>query len=241
MFYQYLKRGLIAGLIGGTAYGVFVAVVATPLITHAESFEQGHSEAAVSELVAITTSIGAGVGWGLLLGLVVFGAVYFFLEPAIPGRPDTKSYLLGAAGFITASGAPWLILPPVPPGVENALPTETRITWYVIMMVAGAFACGLAGYTYRRLRHRVNHPIAIAGALLPFALLAIPVVVAPANPVTGPIPGALATAFSGMVATGQLVLWLGLSGTHAWLIDRAPEATTVGTTTVDPAVSSPDT
>lgn len=241
MLYQYLKRGLIAGIVAGTIYGGFVALVATPLITHAESFETEHAEPAVSELVAVTTSIGAGVGWGLLLGIVVFGAAYFFLEPAIPGRADTKTYLLGGAGFITVSGAPWLILPPVPPGVENTLPTKTRITWYAIMMVAGALACGLAGYTYRRLRHRLNHTIAITGALLPFALLAIPVVVAPANPVSGPIPGALAAAFSGMVATGQLLLWLVLAGTHAWLTNRAPSDTTPGTPTLDQGLSTPET
>lgn len=241
MLTGYLKRGLITGLIGGIFYGTFIAFVFTPLIRHIETFESGHQEAAVTEIIATVASIGAGVTWGLLLGLVVFGAGYFFLEPAIPGQPDTKSYLLGAGGFITISGAPWLLLPPLPPGVETALPTSTRILWYSLMMLSGAITCGLAGYIYRLLRARQHVILAIAGGITPFFLLTVPVVLAPANPTTGPVPPTLTVAFTGTVITGQVGLWIVLGGTHAWLINRVPPWSEHGTTSYNPALSLTDT
>lgn len=234
MLTEYLKRGVITGLVGGLAYGLFVALAATPLIAHAEAFEAGHHDPAVSEFAAITTSIGAGVGWGVLLGIVVFGFVYFFLEPLLPGRDDTKSYVVGAAGFVTVSGAPWLILPPVPPGAVNALATETRIIWYAVMMLCGAVACGLSVYLYRRLKTRWDRYAAAVGALAPFALLVLPVILAPSNSISGPIPADLVIAFRWVVVAGQVGLWVILASTHAWLMHRTPADNPMGTATTDP-------
>ena len=116
MLFAHLRRGLVAGAAGGVVYGLFVASVVVSLVELAESFEAGGHEAAVSATTTVVVSVGGGVLWGLFLGLLVFGAVYYFFEPAIPGEGATRSYLLGAAGFVTVSGAPWLVLPPLPPG-----------------------------------------------------------------------------------------------------------------------------
>lgn len=78
-------------------------------------------------------------------------------------------------------------------------------------------------YSYNRFRDREGRAKASLVAVLPFALLAIPVVVAPANPVTGPIPHGLAVTFRWLVVFGTVLLWLVLASTHAWVVDRTEE------------------
>lgn len=222
MFTRYVTRGLKAGLVAGIAFGVFVALVGDPLVGYAETFEHGHGggEPVVSGTITTVVSIVGGILLGILFGAVVLGAAFYFLEPAIPGVAGTKSYVLGTAGFITVSGAPWLLLPPQPPGVEQALATEVRIVWYLIMMVTGALACGLSGYAYTRLRTQYGRPPAFIGAFVMLGLIPVVAAIGPANPVSGPIPVELAYVFRTVTGVGQVGLWFVLASAHAWLCRR---------------------
>ena len=227
MLTRHLRRGLQAGVAGGLVFGLFVALVGNPLIRYAETFEGGHGHAhahggsAVGpEAVRSIASVAGGVVFGVLLGTVVFGALYYLLEPAIPAASGTKSYVLGASGFLTVSGAPWLLFPPQPPGVEAALATDVRIRWYLGMVLAGALACGLAGLAYTRLRGRRGLLPALLGAALPFCLLPILAALGPATTTSGSIPAALAHVFQMVTVVGQVGLWFVLASAHAWLLDR---------------------
>ena len=226
MLTNYVTRGLKAGLVGGIAFGLFMALVGNPFIGYAETFEHTHHHGGpvVSGAATTVVSIVGGALVGILFGTVVFGAVFYFLEPAIPGAAGIKSYVLGAAGFVTVSGAPWLVLPPQPPGVEQALAIDTRLTWYLGMMVGGALACGVAGYAYTRLRPQYGRLAGIIGSVAALALLPIVAALAPSNATSGPIPGSLAYVFQATVAVGQVGLWYVLASAHAWLEDRATES-----------------
>lgn len=223
MFADYVVRGVGAGLVAGAAFAAFVALVGNPLVAGTEAVAGDaaahHAAPVVPGAVAGAVSVVAGVALGLLYG-AGFGVAYFFLEPVIPGGTGAKSHLLGAAGFVTVSGAPWLVLPPQPAGVEQALPTDVRLAWYAGMMGLGALVCGLAGYAYIRVRRTRGMPLAFAAAALPFALLLVPAVLAPANPVHGGVPDALVAAFRGVVLFGQVALWAVLAGAHARLCRR---------------------
>jgi predicted cobalt transporter CbtA len=254
MFFEYLKRGLVAGLVAGLAFGVFMAFVGNPFVGYADALAHGEGHAAetggdghheeaegaheesghhgtessgsvVSMAMTKLVSVLASGFWGLLFGAAAFGIAFYFLEPAIPGAAGTKSYLMAAAGFVTVSGAPWLALPPVAPGMQQALPTETRLLVYGGMMVAGAAACGLAGYAYNRLREDYGRPLAVVVAAVPLAALLVAVPLAPANPTTGDVPATLAAAFRGFVVFGQLGLWFVLASVHAWLQRRSDDET----------------
>jgi len=243
MLIDYIVRGVKAGLVAGVVFGLFMAIVANPVIAFADernhaagdSHEAGHGGegdhheaghggagsdqqgAAVSTAVTKTVSVIASGLWAVLFGGVVFGAVYYFLEPAIPGTGKAKSYVLGAAGFVTISGAPWLVLPPTSPGAGQSLPTETRILLYGGMMVAGAFVCLLAGFAYNRARESNGRALASVAAALPFGLLAIPAVLAPTNTVQGALSPSLRSGIFGMIVFGQVLMWLLLAATHAQL------------------------
>ncbi|RDI70266.1 CbtA family protein [Halopelagius longus] len=236
MFFTYVKRGVKAGVVAGLVFGLLVALVGNPFIAFADEFGgaghhadghthetgESHHDSAVSAAVTNAVSVVSGVLWGVLLGGVVFGVAYYFLEPAIPGTGGTKSYLLAVAGFVTASGAPWLALPPQI-GAEQSLPTDTRLLVYGGMMVAGAFVCLLSGFAYDRLRGEYGRATAAVVAVFPFGLLAIPVALAPSNSVESALPSEFAVGLTGMVVFGQALLWLVLAGTHALLGRRATD------------------
>lgn len=232
MLADYVARGAAAGLVAGVAFAAFVALVGNPLVAGTEAVAvggaHGHEASVVSGAVTSAVGVAAGVALGLLFG-VGFGLVYFLLEPVVPGGAGVRSYLLGAAGFVTVSGAPWLALPPRPAGVEATLPTDVRLAWYAGMMVLGALACGLAGYAYARVGQTRGRPLALAAAAAPLAFLLVPSLLAPAPaPGHGALPDALVAAFRGVVLFGQVGLWAVLAGTHAWLCRRDAPAASPG-------------
>ncbi|WP_233752223.1 MULTISPECIES: CbtA family protein [Halostella] len=223
--YGALKRGVGAGAVAGVAYGLFVALVATPAIAFAETFEAGHGHGAGIDLASAAPSVVGGALFGLLLG-ACFGVVYYLLEPALPGASDTRNYLLAAAGFVTVSGAPWLALPPQAPGAEYAFGSDARLAVYAAMMALGALVCALSLLAWRR-TEGAGTVARAAAALLPFGLIVVAGVAAPTAPSSGPIPDALATAYRGLVVVGQVLLWTTLATAHVWFLDRtaAPDVT----------------
>ncbi len=242
-----LGRGLVAGLAAGLVFAVFLAVVASPMIGLSESLAGGeadvgdhdgadpdhgagaeghetageghdHAESAVSTTVAEAVSLAGAVALGLLAGAVL-GGVHFLLEPALPGGPDGRSYLVAVGGFVSASGAPWLALPPVPPGATESLPVGTRIALYAGLMVAGALACGCSLLAYRRVSDRAGTRTGAVAAAVPLAALVAGASLAPTNAVSG-APPALVAAYRGVVLVGQLTLWGVAATVHARLLDR---------------------
>ncbi|SEW28531.1 CbtA family protein [Halobacterium jilantaiense] len=218
-----LERGALAGVAGGLVHGLFVWLVGTPLIRLAETHEHHHGgEPAVSAAVASVTSVAGGVLFGVVLGVVVFGLAHYVLEPALPDGAGARSLLLGAAGFVTVSGAPWVALPPQPPGVEAALATDVRLGIYVGMMALGALACALAWRAYTAARDRRWARAAALGAVAVAVLPAAGVLTPPAV-AASPVPATLTTAFRWTTVFGQVALWFVLAATHAWLVGRVDD------------------
>ncbi|WP_248898023.1 CbtA family protein [Haloplanus halobius] len=224
MLTAHLARGLKAGAVAGLAFGLFMAFVGNPVVAHADAVVEGaHAHGAGGHTgPSLTTlvSVGGGVLWGVLAG-AVFGVAFFVLEPAIPADGGVRSYLLAAAGFVTASGAPWLALPPAVPGVEATLPTRTRLLVYGGMMVAGLLACLLAGAAYHRASDRYGRREGVVAAAAPFVGVVLVATLVPASTApTGAVSPELTAAFRGVVVFGQVTLWAVLAVTHAWLHRR---------------------
>lgn len=253
MLADYVVRGAKAGLVAGLLFGLFVALVANPLIAvadgqahagdhheHEGAGEHGehHHESAVSATTTDAVSVASSVLWGLLLGAVVFGVVGYFLEPLVPGEGAIQSYVLAAGGFVTVSGGPWLLIPPTVPGAERAIATETGMAMYGGMIVASALACLLAAISYDRLRDRRGRRTAGAVALVPLGALATVPILSPFEIATGSLSPELAGAVLGTVVFGQVLLWLALAATHARLEPTADEATRVEQRTTDPSLAA---
>lgn len=223
MFVDYVTRGVKAGVVAGLVFGLFVALVLNPLVGYADAAGHDHGEdSAVSFAVTETVSAVSGVLWGVLLGGVVFGVGFYLLEPLLPGSGALRSYVLAGMGFLTASGAPWVALPPTP-GVETALPTEIRLALYGGLMIIGALLSLLALAAYDRLRSR-GRAVATAAAALSLTPLAVPAAFAPATTADAALPPSLSVGVTGAVVFGQLLLWLLLAATHARFHAAGPHA-----------------
>ena len=231
MIWEYCRRGLLAGLVAGGAYGLFVAAIGNPLVDHVEGLAgHGHEGAgAVGEATAAAVSVGGGVLWGLLLG-ALFGVAYFLFEPAVPGSRAAKPYVLAAAGFLSVSVVPWLVLPPGVPGVEQSLPAETRLLLYAVLVVAGALLAALAVVLYGRAAPR-SRGLAAAVGLAPviLAVLVVPAAT-PTLVATGDVPTDVVVAFRGLVALGQAGLWLLIAASFDWLARRGRREPAAGGT-----------
>ncbi|MDF9746026.1 CbtA family protein [Natrinema salsiterrestre] len=238
MLVDYLERGVLAGAIAGIAYGVYMAIVANPLIGYMETLADGrehgghahgtgdHSHEAaehahaVSEATTAVVSVGSGVLWGILLG-GVFALAFYFLEPALPGRGRLKTYVLAGAGFLTVSVAPWLVLPPATPGAELAFDPTVRSAIYVGMMVLGALVAAVSIYGYRRVSGGRGLLGVVTAAIPIVSLVAVTAVAAPTVVESGSTPTALVTAFRGLTVLSQAALWTLVAGSFGWLQARA--------------------
>lgn len=226
MFVDYVARGVKAGVVAGLLFGLFVAAVVTPIISHAEAVTRGHDAAThghadggsvVSPMITETVGVLSGVLWAVLLGTVVFGVGFYLLEPLLPGRGRSQSYALAVMGFVSVSGAPWLVLPPRP-GVAASLPAETRVGLYGGMLVGGVALCLVALVAYDRLRTRGRgRVVATVAAGLILTPLAVPAGFAPPPGGENGLPPDLTAGLFGLIVFGQILLWLCLAVVHAGL------------------------
>lgn len=219
MIYDYLKRGAVAGAVGGGAYGLYIALVGNPLVEYAEGLAHDHAHGhadhahgAVSEGLMHAISVGSGVALGLLFGVVVFGVAAYLFEPALPETGG--SYLLALGGFLTVSGVPWLVLPPAAPGVETGMSTEAGLYLYAALMAVGAVACLGAGAIYHRLTERGRGLAALAGVGVFAAVVGLTVLLAPSPTYESALPADFEAAYIGAIVVGQLGLWGIAAATH---------------------------
>ncbi|GAA0204134.1 CbtA family protein [Halobaculum roseum] len=233
MFVEYLTRGVKAGLVAGAVFGVLLALVANPIVGFADELghdgeahahedgSHGHEETTAAHDAGLSVNGGvsvlSGALWGVLLGAVGFGVAFYFLEPIVPGTGAVRSYVFAAAGFLTASGAPWLVLPPAPPGTDHALDAQTRMILYGVMMAAGAAAAIAGMVLYDRLREDRGRAVAVAVGLLPVGALPVLAAAVPADRTTVALPSELAAGLVGLVVFGQALMWLVLATVHARL------------------------
>lgn len=229
-----VKRGLGAGAIAGVIYGAYLGIVQTPLIEYMEELahhgdghghDHGH-EHLVGETAALIGGIGGGILWGLLLG-AAFGVAYYLFEPALPGG-RLRAYVLAGFGFVTVSGAPWLVLPPAAPGVDQALSTDVRLVLYGGLMIVGALVCVTSVLAYRATQSRSTRRLALTAGVTPVALLIVAGVLAPTYGTTG-APADLIATFQATALVGQLSLWLLLAAAFV----RLPAVGRTGRTTLD--------
>lgn len=184
----------------------------------------GATGPAVSALTTAPVSVGGGVLWGALLGVLGVGVVDCLLEPAIPGPPGLKSYLLGAAGFVTVSGAPWLVLAaPVTGGRTGRPDADPRR-----LMPRGG-RCGgpggAAGYLYNAVREAWGRLRATVTAGGPLLLLVGLAVLVPGTPTSTERPQQFIAAYQEVIGFSPAALWFALAGVRAWMVSQPPSGT----------------
>ena len=208
MLKRIVLASLVAGLVGGIVISIVQEFTTTPLILHAEQFENapasGEPEAwAPADGIERTlyTSFGnivAGIGFALMLvaGFALHGG-------EIDGR---RGVLWGVAGFAVFALAPALGLPPEVPGAMAA-ELVPRQGWWLAAVAATALGLGLMVFARKSV-----------WIVLGVIVLAAPHAIGAPQPVKlgGPVPPELAAHFVAASLVTAAVFWtmLGwLSGT----------------------------
>lgn len=237
MIQQYFQRGVAAGAVAGLAYGAYMTLVGNPLSEHvhaaghegdhththahagAGAAEPAEAGAAVSEATTAAVSAGSGVLWGVLLG-GVFAVAFYLFEPALPGVPETKAYVLAGVGFFSVSATPWLVFPPAAPGAEHLYGIEVRIAAYLGLVAVGLAVSAAAVTAYRRVGS--GRPgLGLAAAAAPVVATALVLsTLAPQTVISPELPADLLAAYRGLTILTQAGLWLVIAAAFSRLQRR---------------------
>ncbi|HUR14052.1 MAG TPA: CbtA family protein [Mycobacteriales bacterium] len=223
-----LRRGLVAGAVGGLLAGAFGYLLAEPLMDRAVDLEAARAAAAgdvgVETFTRSTQHVGfllATLAVGLAFG-VLYSVVHALLHRPAPVDPWGSAVRLGAAGFFGLTLVPFLRYPPNPPGVGDGATIDSRSHLWTVTLVIGLVGACAAALVARGLRERgataSTRQLAVAGVLVATVALTF---VLPDN--TDPIeaPVHLMWDFRLLSLATTALLWGGLAATFGLLAQRA--------------------
>lgn len=224
-----LRRGALAGLVGGLLAAAFGYLLAEPLMDHAVDLESARARA-LGETASETFTrgqqhfgfLGAAVLVGLALG-VLFAVVFHLLHRSDRTVDPWGSALrLGGGAFFAVSLVPFLRYPSNPPGVGDPGTIDTRSNLWEVSLVIGLVGAVTAGLVARGLRERRTRSslvhLAVTGVLLATVALTF-VLPGDADEITA--PASLVWEFRLLSIASLALLWGGLSATFGLLGERA--------------------
>jgi Probable cobalt transporter subunit (CbtA) len=160
-FSTFLKRGLVAGIVGGAAGALALWTLGEPAIRDALDVEAQQSDThdeTFSRGVQVLGGITAVLITGLVLGLV-FTVVFVQLRHRVAMRTDAHlAVALGACGFLVQGVIPWFKYPPNPPGVGDPDTIDARTVSYLALITLALVALLLAHDVGVRLARRSVDP-----------------------------------------------------------------------------------
>jgi predicted cobalt transporter CbtA len=232
-----LKASVIAGLIAGAVISGFHSLLIEPVIERAIALEEQHSqthgEAHAEPVVDRGTQ-----RWGLVLGFMVYGAIWGLLVGAlmylIQGwQPTTWSIV--KYGFVLAvlvgwsvALLPFLKYPANPPGVGETETVGYRQALYLGFIGLSVVGTALAVGLFRLLNRRTWAPSQGRGRWLLVAAFYVIYAAAiyaalPANPDPIEMPADLVWTFRLISFVGLMLFWMILGGVFGWFArDTSP-------------------
>ncbi len=227
-----LRRGLLAGAVGGLLAGAFGFLLAEPLMDRAVDLEAARSAAAGEHTVEAFTRNTQHAGLllaSLVVGLafgVLYAVVHALLHREAPVDPWGSALRLGGAAFFGVTLVPFLRYPANPPGVGDGATIDSRAHLWTVTIVIGLVGACFAALVARSLRAKgaraSTRQLAVAGVLIATVALTF---VLPDN--TDPIlaPVHLVWDFRLLSLATTTLLWGGLAMTFGLLAERAARRT----------------
>lgn len=225
----FLKRGVLAGVVGGLLAGAFGFLLAEPVMDRAVDLESARQAAAgehVSETFSRHTQhlgfLGSTLAVGIALG-VLFGVVYGLLHRSEPAQaPWRRALQLGGCAFFGAYLVPFLRYPANPPGVGDPGTIDARANAYLSALVIGLVGALTLGLAQRSLTERGWRPSCRQLVVVAVAVLTVAVtVVLPDNTDPIPVDAGLIWEFRLLSLATSALLWVGLAVTFGLLGERA--------------------
>lgn len=222
-----LRRGALAGLVGGLLAGGFGYLLAEPVMDRAVRLEADREKALGQHAVEVFSRSTQHAGFvvatavtGLALGVLV--GVLSAVVHRDDDRAWTRALQLAGGGFFGLSLVPFLRYPPNPPGVGDPATIGSRTSLYLSCLVIGLVGAVLSGLVSGDLRRRgVRRPLrqlAVTGVLV--ATVALSFVLPPdKDPLL--VPAGLLWEFRLLSLATLALLWGGLGATFGLLGERA--------------------
>ncbi|MDP8938509.1 MAG: CbtA family protein [Actinomycetota bacterium] len=218
-----LGHGALAGLAGGAAMAVVLAVAGEGPIGRAVALEAGGDEQAFTRGVQQAGGAAGALVFGLVAG-TVFAVAFAVVRPRLAARDDWRAAVtLAATAFTTVFLVPFLRYPANPPGVGDPDTIGRRTALYLLALGWSAVAGWAAWRAGRNLggRSAPDHVRLPAVATTYVALVVIGLVALPPNPDPVAVPAALLWQFRLASVGGALALWAVLGTVFGWLQIRA--------------------
>jgi predicted cobalt transporter CbtA len=228
-----LRRGLLAGAVGGLLAGAFGFLLAEPVMDRAVRLETARRTAAGDHAADLFDRHTQHVGFvvatfvvGLALG-ILYAVVHALLARAVAAEePWGRALRLGGAGFFALSLVPFLRYPANPPGIGDAATIDSRAHLWLVSLVIGLVGVAFAALITRGLRERGVRPslrqLAAAGVLAATVALTF---VLPPNTDSIAAPVQLVWQFRLLSLATLVLLWGGLSAGFGLLEERASRRT----------------
>jgi predicted cobalt transporter CbtA len=220
---SYIRVGVIAGLVVGLLFAVYVELAFLPIMEQAEVYEhhatnnfESHAHSGSQPSIGVIAGIEimtivGNLAWVVTLS-VLTAVAFYFVEPMVEslGR-HTRGLLVGLAGFVALRIVPWTVYHPVSPAAKTSLAKSVYIPWYWATVGITGLTFLSVPFVYRYLHQTYERRTARLGVgalgLVPIAT----VIIAPTNTVTSAgAPLGLHHQYIAAVVGGQLAVWVSL-------------------------------
>jgi predicted cobalt transporter CbtA len=227
-----LLRGMLVGIVAGLLAFAFARWTGEPQVERAIAFETHMDEAKGEAPEPEMVSRKVQRGFGLLTGVVVYGAAIgglFGLVFALSvgrigiGDPRALSALLAILGFIAIVLVPQLKYPANPPAVGNPDTIGTRTAAYFLLIAFSIAAMVLSIQLSRHLSTRCGawNGNLLAAAIFVLIVTAISHLLPEVDEVPAGFPVTLMWRFRVASIEIQAVMWTSLGLLFGWLTERS--------------------
>jgi predicted cobalt transporter CbtA len=212
MLGSFIRRGAIAGVVGGAASALFLLLVGERVIGDAIRLEEARGGGGNQMFSRGVQTFGGALGVMLVsvaLG-VMFAATFAAVRHRLPGRDDwQRSITWAATAFVVVYLVPFAKYPPNPPSVGDPNTIDERTILYFAMLAWSVGAAFLAVRLGRWLRSRdLADPARLTAiAVAWIVLVAVGYMVLPGPPDAVTAPATLIWRFRLASAGGALALW----------------------------------
>ena len=203
MLGSFIRRGAIAGVVGGAASALFLLLVGERVIGDAIRLEEARGGGGNQMFSRGVQTFGGALG-------VIFAATFAAVRHRLPGRDDwQRSITWAATAFVVAYLVPFAKYPPNPPSVGDPNTIDERTILYFAMLAWSVGAAFLAVRLGRWLRSRdLADPARLTALAVAWVVLvAVGYMVLPGPPDAVTAPATLIWRFRLASAGGALALW----------------------------------
>jgi predicted cobalt transporter CbtA len=221
-----LGHGALAGLAGGAAMAVVLAVAGQGPIGRAVALEGGAGEEVFGRGAQQAGGALGAVVFGVVAG-IVFAVAFALLRHRLATPDDWRAAMVVAAtAFATLFLVPFLRYPANPPGVGDTGTVGRRTALYLLALGWSAVATWAAWRAGRALREEAvpDHARLPAMGAVYVALVTTGLLALPPNPDPVAVPATLLWQFRLATVGGALALWAVLGTVFGWLQVRTSAA-----------------